>query len=240
MSAPAAPVAIPRAVPVSPPTPGPDRRFELAAGKTLALELGGRSVECWADGSVELWTENVHGATRPVLSPLHRRRLDRTDTVYVKPVNGTATRLSVRWLDGNAPVSTPLARLIDPSPMPSPRQLSSLPTIFPAAPVEPPVQSIPIGRGRVTYVNVHGDTVECWSDGPVSIVGDRNSGPVRQLRAGEKIRISGSDRVNVTPTGHGATRLFIQTVTPNLDRFRDGRPGTSSSATPDFQRFARF
>lgn len=99
---------------------------------------------------------------------------------------------------------------------------SSVSMAAPRLPVEPsvppvpraPVSVLPLRQGAVLNVQVRGDRVEIWSDGPVSASADHFafqtlSQPGRPLRFNR-----GAGTVHVRPLNPSATRVYIRKVDP--------------------------
>lgn len=197
----------------SPATPAPaaDFTFELIPGRVLEIRLDGRSVEIWSDGTAEL--SRPGGEDLIVIGPGSRRTLHQYATLYAEPVGQRSARLYLRWIDTAVSRSAPMVQYLIPAQVPAaappsataPRSIGLVQT-----PARPPVeapQRIPLTLGRTTEVRVLGDEVECWADGPV-IVGAAGAG-VRELAAGQRLRVSGAAALHVGPAAVETTSLHI-------------------------------
>lgn len=194
----------------STPAPAADFTFELIPGRVLEIRLDGRSVEIWSDGSAELCRPG--GEDLIVIGPGSRRTLHQYAKLYAEPVGQRSARLYLRWIDTAVSRSAPMVQYLIPAKVPPTSPPASAPRSIGIvqATARPPVampQRIPLTLGRTTEVRVLGDEVECWADGPV-IVGAAGSG-VRELAAGQRLRVSGAAVLHVGPAAVETTSLHI-------------------------------
>lgn len=225
-SAPQVPVYVPTPEPIKVPEAA-DFEFVLLPGRILQLTLDGRAAEVWSDGSVELTRPRFNGVV--LLGSQTRRSVNDIDVLQVRASSRQASRLHLRWLDpaqnqqipaiayagldNGAPVSTPATRPVSYG-IATTGSASTAPNVpTPSAPRPP--QQFPLSVGRTFTINVEGDTVECWGNGPIFVAVDRAEGGVRELQAYQRIRISGSRHVIAGASAAETTTLFVQAIAPN-------------------------
>ncbi|MFN0077905.1 MAG: hypothetical protein ACKVY0_15725 [Prosthecobacter sp.] len=90
------------------------------------------------------------------------------------------------------------------------RELEQTPTPRFTTPAEPPPQVIQLRQGAWNHINVHGDCVEVWTDGPVSLGADHFA--PQTFPGGERhIRFNqGANVIHAMPAAYGTNRLFIR------------------------------
>lgn len=84
--------------------------------------------------------------------------------------------------------------------------------VAPAAPATRPAQQIPLQRGMTRAINVHGDNVTVWSDGPVAVSADGR--PFKNvLTPGDTTRFRDHfQTINIRPLSSNATTVFVQKI----------------------------
>lgn len=203
------------APPAPKPAPTPDHRLELLPGRTLELRLDRRAAEIVTDGTVELTRPGFTGTI--VLGAGSPRVFSESELIHVRVVGRRGVVLHLRWLDARPDRRLPMAayrgQVAAPSApaSPSPHPVAVVP------PAAPPAQRFPLPLGQVFRLEIGGDTVEVWSDGPFHLAAGAN-GAVSEVRSGQRMRISGADFFVASPSAPEARWLHVQTVAPSPRR----------------------